>query len=262
MTAEELGKRFEEMRGANDDLKERSLAFKSYLKEASDRHRFSFVVIDDSTKRVFAAATKFSAPLSFGHSKDGTLVLFCGAGGTAVATHWPLNEREVRQCAEQGAAARRRSLDVRERRTAGRTERDDVEASIVEASIAEEGASIVEEGASIVEEGARTAVEETRTPCSRQKSGGWIRARRCRWISITTTRLSSRTYRWDGSCTDTRTCNRMNSLRFGTAPKVTARVCRREPSTAVTTTRRIRCPIADGVAWTSPRATPPRDERA
>ena len=114
MTAEELGKRFEELRAGNDDLKERSLAFKSYLKEASDKHRFSFVVIDDSTKRVFAAATKFSAPLSFGHSKDGMLVLFCGAGGTSVATHWPLNEQEVRQCAEQGAAARRRSLDVRE----------------------------------------------------------------------------------------------------------------------------------------------------
>jgi len=119
MTAEELGKRFEEMRAGNEDLKKRSLAFKSYLKEASDKHRFSFVVIDDSTKRVFAAATKFSAPLSFGHSKDGMLVLFCGAGGTSVATHWPLNEQEVRQCAEQGAAARRRSIDVRERQDGG-----------------------------------------------------------------------------------------------------------------------------------------------
>ena len=155
MTAEELGKRFEEMRGANDDLKERSLAFKSYLKEASDRHRFSFVVIDDSTKRVFAAATKFSAPLSFGHSKDGTLVLFCGAGGTAVATHWPLNEREVRQCAEQGAAARRRSLDVRERPDGG-TNGEGRRRSVDRRSV-DRGRRSVDRGRRSVDRGRRSA---------------------------------------------------------------------------------------------------------
>ena len=68
----------------------------------SDKHKFSFVVLDDTTKRVFAAATQYSAPLSFGHSKDGMLILFCGSGGTSVATHWPLNEQEVTQCAQQG----------------------------------------------------------------------------------------------------------------------------------------------------------------
>ena len=115
LEAEDVGKSFEEIRAQNSDLKERSLALKSYLKELSAKHRFSFGVIDATTKRVFAAATQFSAPLSFGHSKDGMLILFCGAGGRSVATHWPLNEEEVTQCAQQGAAARRRSIDLRER---------------------------------------------------------------------------------------------------------------------------------------------------
>ena len=113
--AEEVGKKFEAIREEHADLRERSLALKAYLKELSGKHKFSFVVIDDTTKRVFAAATQFSAPLSFGHSKDGMLVLFCGAGGKSVATHWPLNEQEVTQCAQHGEAARRRSIDVRDR---------------------------------------------------------------------------------------------------------------------------------------------------
>ncbi|OUS47943.1 hypothetical protein BE221DRAFT_190274, partial [Ostreococcus tauri] len=112
LEAEAVGRKFEEIREQNVDLKERSLALKAWLKDLSEEHKFSFVVIDDTTKRVFAAATQFSAPLSFGHSKDGMLLIFCGAGGRSVATHWPLNESEVTQCARQGAAARRRSIEL------------------------------------------------------------------------------------------------------------------------------------------------------
>jgi len=115
LEAESVGKSFEEIRAQHSDLKERSLALKAYLKELSAKHHFSFGIVDATTKRVFAAATKFSAPLSFGHSKDGMLILFCGAGGRSVATHWPLNEEEVTQCAQQGAAARRRSIEHCER---------------------------------------------------------------------------------------------------------------------------------------------------
>ena len=115
LNAENIGKQFEKIREENADLKERSLALKAMLKTLSGSHKFSFVLIDDSTKRVCAAATQYSAPLSFGHSKEGMLILFCGAGGLSVATHWPLNEQEVTQCAVNGAAARRRSVDMRER---------------------------------------------------------------------------------------------------------------------------------------------------
>ena len=115
LQATDVGQKFEKIRDEYPELRERSLTLKSYLKELSDKHKFSFVVLDDTTKRVFAAATQYSAPLSFGHSKDGMLILFCGSGGTSVATHWPLNEQEVTQCAQQGAAARRRSVDMKER---------------------------------------------------------------------------------------------------------------------------------------------------
>jgi len=115
LNAADIGQKFEKIRDEYPELRERSLTLKSYLKELSDKHKFSFVVLDDTTKRVFAAATQYSAPLSFGHSKDGMLILFCGSGGTSVATHWPLNEQEVTQCAQQGEAARRRSVDIKDR---------------------------------------------------------------------------------------------------------------------------------------------------
>ena len=115
LNADDVGKQFVKIREENSDLKERSLALKALLKTLSGTHKFSFVLIDDSTKRVFAAATQYSAPLSFGHNKEGMLILFCGAGGLSVATHWPLNEQEVTQCAQQGEAARRRSVDIKDR---------------------------------------------------------------------------------------------------------------------------------------------------
>ena len=72
-----LADKFFHVRDKHSDLRQRAVSLKETCKELGTQHKFSFIVLDCVARRVFCAATEHSAPLSFGHGTDGTLVAFC-----------------------------------------------------------------------------------------------------------------------------------------------------------------------------------------
>ena len=86
-----LADKFFHVRDKHSDLRQRAVTLKEMCKELGMQHKFSFIVLDCVTRRVFCAATEHSAPLSFGHGTDGTLVAFCSRIGNKSPSRWPLN---------------------------------------------------------------------------------------------------------------------------------------------------------------------------
>lgn len=76
---------------AHDDPRARAVALKLALRDmtANGSTKFSFVLVDYATARVFAASTAASAPIAAGHAADGTLLLTCTRSGARAATVWP-----------------------------------------------------------------------------------------------------------------------------------------------------------------------------
>lgn len=73
-----------------DEPRLRALALKRHLCGLSEKgSAFSFVLLDASTARVFAATTALSSPVAAGHAADGTLLVTCTRAGAKAATAWP-----------------------------------------------------------------------------------------------------------------------------------------------------------------------------
>lgn len=88
-----LADKFFHVRNKHQDLRERAVSLKKMCKELGKQHKFSFIVLDCETRRVFCAATENSAPLSFGHGVDGTLIAFCSRIGNKSHTQWPFVDK-------------------------------------------------------------------------------------------------------------------------------------------------------------------------
>ena len=107
-----LADKFFHVRDKHSDLRQRAVSLKETCKELGTQHKFSFIVLDCVARRVFCAATEHSAPLSFGHGTDGTLVAFCSRIGNKSPSRWPLNGDQSSTSIRVNAT-HRHSQDVR-----------------------------------------------------------------------------------------------------------------------------------------------------
>jgi hypothetical protein len=72
LDAPRVARAFRDAREGDDEPRARAVALKLAVRALSDEsHRFSFVVLDLASGRVFAASTAHSAPLALGHAHDG-----------------------------------------------------------------------------------------------------------------------------------------------------------------------------------------------
>ena len=74
---------------AQEEPRARAVALKHTLRDMSSNYRFSFVLVDLNTARVWAASTAMSSPVATGHAADGTLLVTCTRSGARAATAWP-----------------------------------------------------------------------------------------------------------------------------------------------------------------------------
>ena len=72
LNAADIAEAFANVCEAHADPKARAVALKMKLRELSVDERFSFVLLDLATARVFCASTALSSPLALGHAPDGT----------------------------------------------------------------------------------------------------------------------------------------------------------------------------------------------
>lgn len=71
LNAADVAEAFASVCEANSEPKQRAVGLKMKLRELSVEARFSFVLLDLATARVFCASTALSSPLALGHAADG-----------------------------------------------------------------------------------------------------------------------------------------------------------------------------------------------
>ena len=75
LNAADVSDAFVNVCATHSDPKKRAVALKMKLRELSVDARFSFVLLDLSTARVFCASTSLSSPLALGHASDGAFAV-------------------------------------------------------------------------------------------------------------------------------------------------------------------------------------------
>lgn len=76
LDAADVAEAFVNVCEAHADPKSRAVGLKMKLRELSVEARFSFVLLDLTSARVFCASTALSSPLAMGHAPDGAFFSF------------------------------------------------------------------------------------------------------------------------------------------------------------------------------------------